>query len=1011
MKTLLARACLAVFCLTLALPAQGSPKQLKALTPIEIEKITAAQPEKAAKPAKERKILVFWLCQGFYHDALRYINAALEASGKRTGAFSVTTSDDMNAFEYANLSQYDGVVFNNSTMLKFENTNHRAALIRFVKEDGKGAIGLHAGLDNFYTFPEAAEMMGGIFDAHPWNAGGTWVIRNELPAHPLNRAFSGAGFSIKDELYQFKTPYSRDLVKVLLSIDMRFESNRSGPSFNPEMVRRMDEDFAVSWLRTYGKGRVFYCGIGHNPEHSWNKAIQQHYLDGIQYALGDLAADAAPIPRPKRDIADEYTNLEKLAEDGLLAKLASTKDADIQGDVCRVLKGKATCKSVPALSALLANEKVSHLARVALEPLACPEAGKALRDALAKGPAKLKAGMVSSLAARRDAAATALLIPLVQGSDPALARLALAALGSIGGTEAAAKIAGAKAATADRMDALLSSAESLEAATNRAAAAAIYQQLLAPGASTMARIAAGRGILKADPANAMKALTAMLADADPEVATCGAMFVAELKEKGAGAHFAAQLPKLKPALQVVLLASLATLGDKSVGDAVAALLTAEAEETAVAASKALLSLGGVAHVKALARAAGGSGARADAALETVSRIPGKEIDDELIKLLKDADKAVVNAAEKCLGKRQVRAAVPVLLELAKTKDRAIQKELWKALLALADERELSSLIGLLREYEGDERVRDVVAGVYLRSTNRAAHAPLFLKAHSGAQGGFKLALLPLLAIMGGAQELGAVSSALKDSDPEAPMAALRALGEWPNDSAVEALWGVVQAPAKPEYKILALRGYARLLSLPSPTRKPAETLGLLKSAMDAAEREEEKRQVLAGIAKVFHPDALTLLKSYASDKALGKEADLAWQKMKKAMDSPPAFSASHNERNAKKAMDKDLASRWDTGTKQVPGMWFMADFRFERAIENVSLDAGSSAGDFPNAYEVYVSNNTNDWGPPVAKGEGKRGQPIIPLKNARGQYLKIVQTGSTPNMYWSIHEFAINVAP
>ena len=72
----------------------------------------------------------------------------------------------------------------------------------------------------------------------------------------------------------------------MVSLDMTKEVNQKGS--------REDNDNAVSWLREFGKGRVFYCSLGHNNEIFWTPAILQHYLDGIQYALGDLKADATP---------------------------------------------------------------------------------------------------------------------------------------------------------------------------------------------------------------------------------------------------------------------------------------------------------------------------------------------------------------------------------------------------------------------------------------------------------------------------------------------------------------------------------------------------------------------------------------------------------------------------------------------------------------------------------------------------------------------------------------------
>ena len=68
--------------------ADGSPKELKPVSDEITAKIEAAAPEKAtAKPAKARKILVFWLCKGYFHESIPVANKAIEIMGKKTGAY------------------------------------------------------------------------------------------------------------------------------------------------------------------------------------------------------------------------------------------------------------------------------------------------------------------------------------------------------------------------------------------------------------------------------------------------------------------------------------------------------------------------------------------------------------------------------------------------------------------------------------------------------------------------------------------------------------------------------------------------------------------------------------------------------------------------------------------------------------------------------------------------------------------------------------------------------------
>ena len=168
------------------------------ISPDELQKIEQAVPTKAVeKPDQPRRLLVFARSEGFKHDAIPYAAKMLEIMGKKTGAFEVVQGDDMALFKPESLRRFDAVCFDNTTQLKFEDASLRKALMDFVK-GGKGVIGIHAATDNFYDWPEAAEMMGGTFDGHPWTSDGTWKVAIEDPDHPLMASFKGQGFSIRD---------------------------------------------------------------------------------------------------------------------------------------------------------------------------------------------------------------------------------------------------------------------------------------------------------------------------------------------------------------------------------------------------------------------------------------------------------------------------------------------------------------------------------------------------------------------------------------------------------------------------------------------------------------------------------------------------------------------------------------------------------------------------------------------------------------------------------------------
>ena len=275
----------------------------RGISPEELKKIEAATPKAAtAKPARPRKMLVFNRGKGLSHSAIPYGAKAIELMGVKTGAFTVVHSKDPDAFKADNLKQFDAICFNNSNRMDFfKDPVLRQNVIDFVKS-GKGLVGVHAATTNFskkwlLDWPEGAEMLGGIFDGHPWHEKVT--LKPDDPNHPLCAAFKGKSFEITDEMYQFTGPYSRKKLRILLSLDL--DKTRVTPR-HKRMMRRKDNDYAVSWIRNYEKGRVFYCSLGHDHPVFWTPAVLKHYLDGIQFALGDLKADATPSDaKPKKD--------------------------------------------------------------------------------------------------------------------------------------------------------------------------------------------------------------------------------------------------------------------------------------------------------------------------------------------------------------------------------------------------------------------------------------------------------------------------------------------------------------------------------------------------------------------------------------------------------------------------------------------------------------------------------------------------------------------------------------
>ena len=537
MRKLIGVALLGLWCLSLpvsTLQAQ-SPAKLREVTAEEVQKIEKAMPRRATvKVSAPRKLLVFWRCEGFFHGSIPVVNKALEIMGKKTRTFDVVITDDYSVFTTQKLKQFDAVCLNNTTGLKFdpkENPERCKALMDFVKS-GKGIVGVHAATDNFNQWPQAREMMGGKFTGHPWGSGGTWAIKIDEPDHPLMKAFKGKGFKIKDEIYRTDPPlYSRDKQLVLMSLDM------SDPTTKAKASKPTDSDTGITWVKTLGKGRIFYCSLGHNDHIFWDPAVLRHYLDGIQFAFGDYKVDTKPKPIVSSGKGTEMATLQELLEkvktyDWGQSRLALTEVSDIikkahsspaelkkieksllsvltsdakragKQYVCRELSIIGSGESVPVLGRMLTDEETSDMARYALERIPGTEVNDVLRRALRKAKGKPQVGIINSLGQRRDRRAVRALGRLVGNSDQTVAAAAAAALGQIADSRATEALSAAKDKTSGKLrmlvlDSYLKCADQLVAEGNKAKALAIYKELQKKGNPAPIRTAALRGMLSA----------------------------------------------------------------------------------------------------------------------------------------------------------------------------------------------------------------------------------------------------------------------------------------------------------------------------------------------------------------------------------------------------------------------------------------------------------------------------------------------------------------------------------
>jgi hypothetical protein len=232
------------------------------------------------------------------HDSVSHALAIIERLGYESGAYDTYIRTDsaiiskhpkMTTGQPASggpsLASVDAIFFLGHREIELD-PEQRADLMSFIKDDGKGFVAGHTATTAFMSWPEFGEMLGGRFDNHPWGSVHAPVI-NEDPNFPATRHLP-AVFELTDEFYQAKD-FTRENTHVVLRLDTsKLPANSN--------FHRTDGDFPLAWAKSYGKGRVFYCALGHDAKTWDNPDVYRIYFEAIKWALKLTDADITPRP-------------------------------------------------------------------------------------------------------------------------------------------------------------------------------------------------------------------------------------------------------------------------------------------------------------------------------------------------------------------------------------------------------------------------------------------------------------------------------------------------------------------------------------------------------------------------------------------------------------------------------------------------------------------------------------------------------------------------------------------
>lgn len=247
-----------------------------------------------------RKRVLAWadVSNGYQHDSVSHALATIERLGYETGLYDtvirtdsqlitkgkILTKDGSPSLYAKDLNDFDAIFCFGVREVDLT-PQQRADLLSFVHDDGKGFVAAHAAATMFFSSPEFGKMLGGRFDEHPWGIIQAPIIVED-PKFP-GMASLPSSFPHVDEYYQIKD-FSRLNAHVILRLDV------SHLDLTGSLVHHRDQDFPLAWAKSYGKGRVYYSALGHDPSTWDDRAVEQMYLEALKWALKLEDADISP---------------------------------------------------------------------------------------------------------------------------------------------------------------------------------------------------------------------------------------------------------------------------------------------------------------------------------------------------------------------------------------------------------------------------------------------------------------------------------------------------------------------------------------------------------------------------------------------------------------------------------------------------------------------------------------------------------------------------------------------
>ena len=534
--------------------------------------------------------------------------------------------------------------------------------------------------------------------------------------------------------------------------------------------------------------------------------------------------------------------------------------------------------AVPALAPLLEDAELASWARIALEAIPGPAANKALRDAMDKVDGRLLIGVINSIAVRRDADAVDGLAKALKSDDADVASSAAAALGRIGGPDAAKILESALAEAPEAVRSAVAEgcaycAEQLMEAGSGEEAARLFDRVRQANVAKQRIVEATRGAILARQADGVPLLLEQLQSDDKRLYQISLMTARELTGDGVTEALVENLAKVPTDRQALVIIALADRGDAAVLPAMLKAAKEGPDSVRSAAIGVVQRLGDASCVADLLQLACDSDKEvAQAARDALKSLPGDGVNEEIVARLEGAKGTAREVLLLVVGQRRI-PAVAALLKAADDQDADVRSA---ALTALGQTVELDNVAVLIDRVVAPQHTEDrepaakALVAAAVRMPQRDACAEKLVDAMSKAAQPEKVTLLKTLGAMEGKVALKAVGAAAGGDNAELQDVASQVLGKWMTIDAAPVLLDLAKSDIDKKYKIRALRGFIRIMRQFDVPEK--DRIEMCAAAMKAADRDEEKKLVLEVLERYPSVDAMRLAVQTAETPTLAEAA-------------------------------------------------------------------------------------------------------------------------------------------